>query len=205
MPDNKQLCKVCKARHLAPTGKKCKRKIQEQNDELLRDAAVTGPGSTGGAGRRTAVADRNTSAAEERLGQVEQQVVTSVRSSTPSTSELSIDSFLESIKSSKHKKYQPVESSSSSDECDDPSLEVLKSHRLQEKVDKRIKELVQSSHCQGKLKYKSQRGGDIDVQVKHKVHWPTLGGTARQRVSYDQQLSSQKWSDKKTRPPASHH
>ena len=110
-------------------------------------------------------------------------------------SEISTDSFLESINSSKRRKYQPVQSSLSSDESDDPSLEVLKSHRLQEKVDKRIKELVQSFHCQGKLKYKSQRGGDIDVQVKHKVHWPheaILGGTARQRVSYDQ-LTLTQW------------
>ena len=43
MPDNKQLCKVCKTRHLPPTGKKCKRRAQEENDELLRDAAVAGP------------------------------------------------------------------------------------------------------------------------------------------------------------------
>ena len=80
-------------------------------------------------------------------------MATSVRSSTPSISELSTDSFLESIKSSKLKKYQSVASSSSSDESDDPSFKVLKSHHLQEKVDKRIKELVPSSHCQGKLKY----------------------------------------------------
>ena len=154
MPDNKQLCKVCKVRHLPPTGKKCKRKIQEQNDELLRDAAVAGPVSAPQAAQvvqedgqrlQTEILQQ-LKKMTERLDQVEQQVATSVRSSTPSTSELSTDSFLESIKSSKRKKYQPVESS-----CDDPSLEVLKSHHLQEKVDKRIKELVQSSHCQGKL------------------------------------------------------
>ena len=202
MPKNKQLCKVCKIRHLPPTGKKCKKKVQEQNDELLRDAAVAGPVPATQAaqvvqedGQRLQTEILQQLKMTERLDQVEQQVVTSVRTSTPSTSEISTDSFLESIKSSKCRKYQPVESSSSSDESDDPSLEVLKSHHLQEQVDKRIKELVQSSHCQGKLKYKSQRGGDIDVQIKHKVHWPheaVLGGIARQRVSYDQ-LTSTQW------------
>ena len=68
-------------------------------------------------------------------------------------------SFLENIRSSKHKKCKPVTSGSSSDESDDPTLEVLKSHHLQQKVDKRIKQLVESSHCQGNLKFKSQRGG----------------------------------------------
>ena len=92
-------------------------------------------------------------------------MATSARSSTPSTSKLSTDSFLENIKTSKQSTYHPVESSSSSEDSDDPTLEVLKSQHLQKKVDKRIKELVQSSHCQGKLKYKSQRGGDIDVQI----------------------------------------
>ena len=93
----------------------------------------------------------------ERLDQVEQKVAVSQRSST-SSAELSTDSFLENIRSSKHKKCKPVSSSSSSDESDDPTLEVLKSHTLQQKFDKRIKQLVQSSQCQGKLKFKSQRG-----------------------------------------------
>ena len=48
---------------------------------------------------------------------------------------------------------------------------MLKSSHVQRKVDKRIKDLIQSSQTTGKLKYKSLRGGDVDVQVKHKVHW----------------------------------
>ena len=74
----------------------------------------------------------------ERLDQVEQKIAVSMRSSTPSA-ELSTDSFLENIKSSKHKKRRPVSR------------------------------------------------GEVDVQVKHKVHWPheaILGGTARQHVTY---------------------
>ena len=69
-------------------------------------------------------------------------------------------------------------------------LEVLRSHSLQKKVDRRLKELEQSSQSTGKnnLKLNSQRGG-IDVQVKHKVSWPheaILGGATRQRLNYDQ-------------------
>ena len=42
MLDHKQLCKNCKARHLPPTGKKCRRKEQDQDYEHLSDAAVAG-------------------------------------------------------------------------------------------------------------------------------------------------------------------
>ena len=62
-------------------------------------------------------------------------------------------------------------------------------------MDKRIRELNQNSRSSGKLKYKSLRGGDVDVQVKHKVHWPheaVLSGVTHQRVPYDQ-LSLTQW------------
>ena len=65
-----------------------------------------------------------------------------------------------------------MSSSSSLDESDEPSLELLKSSHVQRKLDKRIKYLSQSLRSTGKLKYKSLRGGDVDVQVRHKVHWP---------------------------------
>ena len=43
MPDNKQLCKNCKVRHLPPTGKKCQKKQQDQVvNEQLRDPAIAG-------------------------------------------------------------------------------------------------------------------------------------------------------------------
>ena len=202
MPDNKQQCKACKTRHLPPTGKKCKRKVQEQTYELSSDAAVAGllpaeaaqPVHDDGQRLQTEILQQ-LKKVTERLDQVEQKVAVSTRTSTPT--ELSTDTFLESIKSSKRRKSKPVpeSSSSSSDESDEPTLEVLKSHHLQQKVDKRIRELVESSHSQGNQKFKSQRGGEVEVQVKHKVHWPheaILGGTARQRVTYDQ-LSLTQW------------
>ena len=88
-----------------------------------------------------------------------------------------------------------MSSSSSSDESDVPSLEMLKSSHVQRKVDRRIKDLNQSSRAIGKLKYKSLRGGDVDVQVRHKVHWPheaILRAVSHQRVAYDQ-LSLTQW------------
>ena len=166
MPDHKQLCKSCKTRHLPPMGKKCKKKDEDQSYEQFSDAAVAGSLPTSHSAQ--AVQDdgqrlqaeilQQLKKVTERLDQFEQKVAVSTRSATPSA-ELSTDSFLESIKSSKHKKCKPVTSSSSSDESDDPTLEVLKSHHLQQRVDKRIKQLVESLHCQGKLKFKSQRGG----------------------------------------------
>ena len=44
MPDHKQLCKICKVRHLPPTGKKCQYKKSQPHpdNELLRDAAAAG-------------------------------------------------------------------------------------------------------------------------------------------------------------------
>ena len=114
---------------------------------------------------------------------------TTTVTSTPDKPELSSHTFLESIKPSKSQKSKYVSSSSSSDESDVPSLDMLKSSHVQRKVDKRIKDLNQSSRITGKLKYKSLMGGDVDVQVRHKVYWPhdaILSGVTRQRVAYDQ-------------------
>ena len=206
MPDHKQHCKTCKGRHLPPTGKKCqyKKTVQDEANELSRDAAVASGQSTSMGPEDGQLLQKQIleqlRKVTDRLDQVEHRVAATTASST-SKQELSTDSFLESIKC--HKKSKKLyksssTSSSSSDDSDDPSLETLKSHRLQQKVDARIRELNHSSHLPGKnkkLKYKSQRGGSVDVEVKHKVHWPheaVLGGVSRQRVMYDQ-LSLTQW------------
>ena len=41
MPDNKQLCKKCKVRHVPPTGKKCQRVFESQDQEHVSDAVVS--------------------------------------------------------------------------------------------------------------------------------------------------------------------
>ena len=74
---------------------------------------------------------------------------------------------------------------------------MLKSKRLQQKVDTRIRELDQNLHSPGKSrsKLKSKRGGAVEVIVKQKVHWPheaILGGVTHQRVM-DDQLSLTQW------------
>ena len=213
MPDHKQLCKSCKTRHLPPTGKKCQKKREdEHNTELLRDAAVAGsiPASQSNEGDGQLLQQeilQQLQKVSQRLEQVEERMSTAERTSTPQRRKLSTDSCcesvrqskskscIESVKQSRSKRSEYVSSSSSSDESDEPSLSLLKSEYVQRKVDKRIRELNQNSRSSGKLKYKSLRGGDVDVQVKHKVHWPheaILSGVTRQRVPYDQ-LSLTQW------------
>ena len=115
-----------------------------------------------------------------------------------SNQKLSRNFVTSSVKKTKVKKPLPVLTDSSSDESEVPSLCVLKSKKLQRRVDKKIEELEQDSHSSGnetQFKHKSKRGGEIEVSVKKKVSWPhepILGGSQRQRVSYDQ-LSLTQW------------
>ena len=165
MPDHKQHCKSCKVRHLPPTGKKCqhKKNFPEEPNELSRDAAVASgtPTSRGSEDRQLLQKQilEQLRQVTDRLDQVEHRVAATATSSTPKQ-ELSTDSFLQTIKSHKKskKQYKSSSSSSSSDDSDDSTLETLKSHKLQQKVDARIRELNHSSHLPGKskkLKYKS--------------------------------------------------
>ena len=139
---------------------------------------------------------------------VEDQVATTsqhrAQASTSGTAsaKLSTDTvFSSSVKKcSKNKKFRPtlVTSDSSSDESDSPSMERLNSHAIQREVDKRLRDLNQSSHSPGNCsssKLKSKRGGNVEVNVKNKVSWPhesILGGVSRQRVTYDQ-LALTQW------------
>ena len=138
MPDNKQKCRTCKQRHLPPTGKKCQfGKQQENTDELLRDAAVssdatgsqsTPVGETGGQQIQKVILEQ-LRRVTERLDSMEDRMASASRTSTP---ELSTDSFLESVKPSK-KIVKPckVLNDSSSDDSDTPTLEMLRSQKLQ--------------------------------------------------------------------------
>ena len=208
MPNHKQLCKNCKTRHLPPTGKKCqKKREEEQSTEPLRDAAVAGSipasQSTAGDGQLLQLEIlQQLQKVSQRLEQVEERMSTAERTSTPQKQKLSTDSCCESVRQSKSKsctesikqckskRSELISSSSSSDKSNEPSLSLLKSDYVQRKVDKRIRKLIQNSRCSGKLKYK-----DVDVQVRHKVHWPheaVLSGIKLQRVPCDQ-LSLTQW------------
>ena len=212
MPDKKQSCKTCKTRHLPPTGKKCQFKSTVDSDKSvpngLRDAAVssklldTDQADLGGQrlqleilSQLKKVSQRLDMVEDQVAGGVQQATQASVGSPLPATGKLSTDSVIvSSQKSKRSKKFKPpVESStSSSDDSDSdiPSLDKLRSHVLQKKVDRRIRDLDQSSHLSGsdsKLKHKSKRGGNVDVSVKRKVSWPhepILGGVSRQRVTF---------------------
>ena len=84
------------------------------------------------------------------------------------------------------------DSDSSSDESLVPSLNHLKSAKdIQRQVDSRLRELEECSFSPKgkKQKFKSKRGGSVDVIVSKRVPWPhdtVLGGSSRQRMSYDQ-------------------
>ena len=78
-----------------------------------------------------------------------------------------------------------------------PSLEYIRANnQIQRSVEDRIKELQQLAKTgMSENKIKSQRGGSVDVFVKHRVKWPhehVLAGSQKERVSYDQ-LSMGQW------------
>ena len=216
MPDKKQSCKNCKTRHLPPTGKKCQFKNSVENDKSvpngLRDAAASSKlldTDQADLGRQRLQLEilSQLKKVSQRLDMVEDQVAGGVQQATQASArspgKLSTDSVIVSCQKSKRsKKFKPpvTSSSSSSDDSDSdvPSLEKLRFHVLQKKVDQRIRDLNQSYHLSGndsKLNHKSKRGGNVDVSVKRKVSWPhepILGGVSRQRVTYDQ-LSLTQW------------
>ena len=69
-------------------------------------------------------------------------------------------------------------------------------NQIQRSVEERIKELQQLAKTgMSENKIKSQRGGSVDVSVKHRVKWPhehVLAGSQKERISYDQ-LSMGQW------------
>ena len=138
-------------------------------EELLRDAAMAGGSS--GSGEPMDGQQLQMKILEQlqkvtaRLNQVKDRMATTKYHSTLE-SKLSKDSLLESIKGSKVcKKPNGIETSSSSDDSATPSMALLKSRKLQKKVDKHVRELEQSSHVSDEEthKLKSQRGGGVEV------------------------------------------
>ena len=75
------------------------------------------------------------------------------------------------------------------------SLEALRHDALiQAQVENRLHELSQLNQA-GNQKYKSQRGGNVEVLMKNRVKWPheyVLSGMNKDRVSYDQ-LNVTQW------------
>ena len=205
MPNvNKKFCKKCKERHVPPTGRNCKRVVEDQTNNsngTVRDAAVTqtGEGLPDGQQLQGKILEQ-LEKVNKRLDKVEDKMAAvgdTQDSLELSTSKFSAPVSISTVKKCKSKRKVPLSSDSSSD-SDSPSLEVLKSPELQKKVDKRIRQLEHSSQCSGRdtaCKHKSKRGGNVEVSVKNKVSWPhepILGGINRQRINYDQ-LSLTQW------------
>ena len=181
---NKKYCKKCDTKHVPPTGRNCKITAEEAEvdnvtvNELYRDAAVPSEvdGITYNGQQVQLQILQQLERVTKRLDKVEDRM-TAVSPTSPqklSTSKLSTSSVVSSVKNVKSKRKSCVYTDSSSD-SDTPSLDVLKSPQLQKCVDRRIRELTHSSHCSGTDlcgRFKSKRGGGVDVIVKTKVAWP---------------------------------
>ena len=127
MLDNKQMCKKCKVRHVPPTGKKCQCVFENQDQELLSDAAVS-----------SAVGEKNAPDGQllqreilnqlERvnrcLDQVEDRMA---EADVGRTQKLSKNLVTSTVKKDKVKKTLPIVSDSSSDQSEVPSISLLKS------------------------------------------------------------------------------
>ena len=189
-------------RHSPPTGKRCKYIQQETSDVeesgLFRDAAVKGGSPSAGSVSGQLIQEQilqQLQKVNQRLDKVEHRMAEEEDTRGRSRGKLSTDNFSQAVKS-KSTSTKQVSSDSSLDESEAPSLQYLKSKTLQQKVDRRIRDLDEATSSQGKeVKIKSKRGGNIEVHVKNKVSWPheaILGGVSRQRISYDQ-LSLTQW------------
>ena len=66
---------------------------------------------------------------------------------------------------------------------------------LQLKVDQRLQELSDLAKPGTSSKFRSQRGGNIELLIKNRVKWPheyVLSGLNKERVTYDQ-LNVTQW------------
>ena len=193
MPSTKSKCSKCLGRHVPPTGKKCKYLLADDVDEVQGHSST--PASPVKCQSSEKASDVQTKILEQlervnsRLDHMEDEVAQVKQHSAKQKkiSSLSLASKSSSVQ----------ESDSSSDESLVPSLSMLKSSKdIQQQVDSRLRELEECSFVQGnqKQKLKSKRGGNVDYIVSKKVAWPhdsILGGTTKQRLSYDQLTWSQ--------------
>ena len=103
------------------------------------------------------------------------------------------DTKLSTVKTKCKKKSKIVlsESSESSDDGEIPLLSSIRSSKAKQKqVDRSLADLEKVNSVKGnEQKLKSKRGGPVEVLVSHRVNWPheyILGGSSKQRISYDQ-------------------
>ena len=129
----------------------------------------------------------------KRLDAVEERVVADGGDKQHSRKDISKLSKRHGFCSKNKSKMLYSSTDSSEDDSDLPTLsEMRMSNAVQRKIDEKINSLVRTQHLQGNdqnQKIKSKKGGGVDVIVSHKVSWPheqILGGSTKQRISYDQ-------------------
>ena len=221
----KKWCNKCSDRHFPPTGKKCNKTSEEISfNQSVHDTDVfsstsdqdvqTPPKSqkkgmvknkkkaakTTQEGQQAEIQTRileQLQKVNDRLDAMEDKVEEVAQSHPKDNTKLSTK-YLSSKVS-----HVSSETSDESDESDSdssvPDIETLrKSEQLQKQVDSRLRQLKKASQKTGKHdseKFKSKRGGGLEILVKNKVAWPhesILSGANRTRVTYDQ-LNITQW------------
>ena len=217
MGKQKKNCWKCGGRHTPPTGSKCETELsnvtehKDLTDDLDTDISVKRKDSGSIPGTSKA---GTASGAQEAHDELQLQILVQLQTVCRRLDKVE-DRMVEDHHRSKHqdatrkklssfsKRQLTVLSDNSQSDSDSsdseqyiPSLNsIRKSAKIQQQVDKRIRELEKQSESTGIAgKFKSKRGGNVEVVVKHKVAWPheaILGGVTRSRVSYDQLTMSQ--------------
>ena len=132
------MCEKCKVRHVPPTGKKCQRAVENQDQELLSDAAVfSGVGEKNAPDGQLLQCEilNQLEHVNRCLDQVEDRMA---EADVVKTQKLSKNLVTSTVKRDKVRKTLPIVSDSSSDESEVPSISLLKSSKLQRRVDKRL-------------------------------------------------------------------
>ena len=173
--------------HKRPVGSKC----QYQNNDIA-ESTSSGTHSTQSANENTnseilnvlnAVSYRLT-AIQQRIDRTEEQL-----QSRPKIATDAIGAADVSTSSSQ----EVDEVSDPGDDAVIPSAQFLKkSKHIQAAVDERLQEVARINE-QGR--FKSQRGGNEQINVKHQVQWSqnyVLAGTSKSRVTYDS-LTTFQW------------
>ena len=198
----KKWCNKCSDRHFPPTGKKCNKTSEEISfNQSVHDTDVfsstsdqdvqTPPKSqkkgmvknkkkavkTTQEGQQAEIQTRileQLQKVNDRLDAMEDKVEEVVQSHPKDNTKLSKKYFSSKVS------HVSSETSDESDESDSdssvPDIETLrKSEQLQKQVDSRLRQLKKASQKTGKHdseKFKSKRGGGLEILVKNKVAWP---------------------------------
>ena len=190
MPKNFH-CSSCGGQHKRPVGIKCQFKddvnVESSSSNSSTSNSITDTNNIETVNHDilsalTSVSSRLI-AIEQRIQKTEDQLQDGAVSVS--------DSVNSPTRLSSHR--SPLADSDVEEEVVTPTTAFLKSSRgIQDAVDRRLQELATLNE---RGMFKSQRGGNEQVAVKHKIPWPQnhiLAGTSTSRVTYDS-LSTFQW------------